>query len=619
VTYRMTFGRMTFGRMTFGRMTFGTTSMIARLRLLSATLLASATYMPTLATAAPETTRAPAAVTALPAAFSRQLDAAQRDQARAAFAAIRAGQWSDAAARIDAMGDALLAPIARAELFLAKGSPKVDTDRLVTLIERAPELPQADALARLARSRGAEELPVLPIERDLIRLPGAPKRQSARAIRSDAVAAALGPQIIRLIKDDRPSDAEALLTSQSADLSPEARTEWTQRVAWSYFLSGDDSAARRMAEGARTGIGDWSVQADWVAGLAAWRQRDYAAAIDAFSAVASRAGDAEMRAAGLFWSARASTAAGRPDLVQTKLRNAARLAETFYGLLAKGALGMAQPSAERGMDFASADWTTLSTRPNARVAAALVEAGETALADQLLRHQARIGADADHAALLHLANRLELPSTQIWLAQHGPRGAGVSASARYPAPSWTPQGGWRVDRALIFAHALQESQFRVDAVSRAGASGLMQLMPGTAQLVARRRGESIDRVRLVEPAVNIEYGQSYLEQLRDMPGTGGLLPKVIAAYNAGPGSVEAWNARGRDRGDPLLFIESIPFVETRAYVAIVLRNYWMYQRQAGQTAVSLKAIAQGMWPRFPGLAGQTAVRLDSVAGIASAD
>jgi soluble lytic murein transglycosylase-like protein len=147
----------------------------------------------------------------------------------------------------------------------------------------------------------------------------------------------------------------------------------------------------------------------------------------------------------------------------------------------------------------------------------------------------------------------------------------------------------------------------------------MQLMPGTAELIARQRGETVDRVRLNEPALNFDYGQSYLQQLADFGGTGGLLPKVIAAYNAGPGSVLNWNARGRDRGDPLLFIESIPFVETRAYVAIVLRNYWMYQRQSGAKPESLKAIAQGMWPRFPGLPGRTAVRLDTLGQTASAD
>jgi soluble lytic murein transglycosylase-like protein len=237
----------------------------------------------------------------------------------------------------------------------------------------------------------------------------------------------------------------------------------------------------------------------------------------------------------------------------------------------------------------------------------------------MLRHQAKIGLSRDHESLIHLAARLNLPATQIWLAQNGPSGAQLSASARYPVPAWTPASGWQVDKALIFAHALQESQFKTNAVSSAGARGVMQLMPGTAQMVARHLGRTLDPASLSQPATSIELGQAYLRELADNSGTGGLLPKVIAAYNAGPTSVANWNARGRNLADPLLFIESIPFVETRAYVAIVLRNYWMYQRHTGAHAPSLMAIAQGLWPRFPGLPGRDAVRLTSLGATAAAD
>jgi soluble lytic murein transglycosylase-like protein len=561
----------------------------------------------------------PSPATSASNSLPRQLTPTERDGYRAVFAAIRAGDWSAATARLDSMAEGSLHPIARAELYLAKGSPKVELNQLLALIEKAPELPQASRLAALAKARGAEALPELPVARDLVRMPGAPQRQSARTTRSDAAAAALAIEITPLVKGDRPSDAEALLNARLYELTDEARTEWEQRVAWSYYLAGDDVSARRLATQAHGGTGEWTVQADWVAGLAAWRQHDCAAAADAFSWVAARARDSEMTAAGLFWAARADMACGRPDKVQARLRTASRLPETFYGLLAGGALGLAPPAPDKRPELAATDWPLLSQRPNIRAAAALAEIGENALADMLLKHQARIGAMQDHEALLHLAARLNLPATQIWLARNGPAGMRMSASARYPSPGWTPQGGWRIDKALIYAHALQESQFRTDAVSPAGARGLMQLMPGTAQLIAKKRGEPIDQSALAEPSLNFEYGQSYLQQLADFSCTAGLLPKVIAAYNAGPASIANWNARGRNLSDPLLFIESIPFVETRAYVAIVLRNYWMYQRQSGAKAESLRAMAQGMWPRFPGLPGKTAVRLDSLGQTASAE
>jgi hypothetical protein len=92
--------------------------------------------------------------------------------------------------------------------------------------------------------------------------------------------------------------------------------------------------------------------------------------------------------------------------------------------------------------------------------------------------------------------------------------------------------------------------------------------------------------------------------------TGGLLPKVIAAYNAGPGSVQTWNRTLDDQGDPLLFIESIPYRETRHYVEIVLRNLWMYELRDGHSPASMDAIAQGLWPRLPGIGGEMAVKRD---------
>jgi soluble lytic murein transglycosylase-like protein len=314
---------------------------------------------------------------------------------------------------------------------------------------------------------------------------------------------------------------------------------------------------------------------------------------------------------------------GRPDLIQGELTSAAQYQETFYGLLARQALGLAPPpppSADAGDD-----WKQLSHLPNIQVAAALIEIGETDLADEVIRHQAAIGDPRDYHALVHLAADLNLPETQLWLAHNGPAGAEPSVAARYPTPDWTPDGGWRVDKALVFAHTLQESRFRRDVVSPAGAYGLMQIRPAAATDIARARGQAdqtYDRAALTRPSTNIEIGQSYLEQLRDQPATQGLLPKVIAAYNAGPVPVAAWNGDPRDNADPLLYIESIPYWETRGYVVSVLRNYWMYEAEEGKKSPSRAALAQDLWPRFPGLKGPTAVRISPPAyarALASAD
>ena len=84
---------------------------------------------------------------------------------------------------------------------------------------------------------------------------------------------------------------------------------------------------------------------------------------------------------------------------------------------------------------------------------------------------------------------------------------------------------------------------------------------------------------------------------------------MIASYNAGPAPIAEWNLR-YDQSDPLLYIESLPYWETRGYVPIILRNYWIYEDRAADRSPSRRALAQGMWPRFPGLAGPTAVRIE---------
>jgi soluble lytic murein transglycosylase-like protein len=538
------------------------------------------------------------------------LDEDQQEGYRRVFTAIRAEQWSDAQLQLDSMKPGPLHAIARAELYTAKNSPKAELPPLMTLLQEAPELPQAQQIARLAKLRGAEELPELPHAQRLVWFNGAPVRQRARSIKSDNAATSVAIEIAPFVKADDGVQAEAVVEKFAADLTPEALSEWQQKVAWIYYVAGDDGNARRMAAKAQQGVGDWAAQADWVGGLAAWRQQDCADAGTSFERVATRASDIEMRSAGLYWGSRADMMCGRPDKVGQKLRAATQYSETYYGLLAKAALAI-EDKPGKGEKLVAQDWQVLARRPNVRVAAALIEIGETGLADKVLRHQARFSTPTEHAALSRLAGRFDLASTQLWLSHNGPAGAKPLLQARYPAPNWTPAGGWRVDKALVYAHTLQESRFNAEVRSAAGAMGLMQVKTGAATDVGRRRGITYAASDLTKPAVNMEIGQSYLEQLRDQPFTGGLLPKVIAAYNAGPTPVQAWNSLTKDNGDPLLYIESIPYWETRGYVMIVLRNYWMYEQQEGRKSSSRSALTQGMWPKFPGLPGASAVRISA--------
>ena len=496
-----------------------------------------------------------------------------------------------------------MSAMARAELYVAPNSPKVEAIQLQALLEIAPYLPQAERLGAMARKRGAEVLPSRPGVRRFSWLGGAPKRDLPTNIASDDIRAEL--QIF--IKNDQSLAAEQFLETKAAELSPEALTELQYRVAWSYYIENDDTAAKRVAAEAQLAGGDWGTQAAWVRGLASWRLREYAAAFEAFDYVSRSAVNDDLKAAGLFWGARAAMAIKQPQFFQPKMQKAAQLPETFYGILASETLGMV-PLASKAAKVAKLDWASLKDQENAALAVGLAEIGQNKLADEALRHQARIGDARQHANLAQLAGSLNLASTQFWLGHYGPSRDQSNAMARYPMPNWEPSGGWRVTPALVYAHTLQESNFRTDVISPAGARGLMQVRPGTAQDMARARGAAFTASELDRPSVNLEYGQSYLEKLRDMPATGGLLPKVIAAYNAGPSPLIRWNSEIRDNGDPLLFIESIPYWETRGYVSIILRNYWIYEMREKKASGSLKGLAQYMWPKFPDANGNVTVR-----------
>ena len=179
---------------------------------------------------------------------------------------------------------------------------------------------------------------------------------------------------------------------------------------------------------------------------------------------------------------------------------------------------------------------------------ALSQIGKDGLADEVLRHQARIGSPSQYQPLSRLARDLGLPATQLWMASSAPYGGKAEPAGRFPTPKWTPAGGWQVDPALVYAHALQESVFRASVVSPAGARGLMQIMPAAARDHAAALGVAGSASDLNKPEVNLAFGQRHLNMLKNDPATQGLLPKVMAAYNAGLVPIGRWNIEIQQQG-----------------------------------------------------------------------
>jgi soluble lytic murein transglycosylase-like protein len=542
---------------------------------------------PPAATPAPAVPRAPTPTVVVP-----------RDW-RGVFDAIDSRNWASARAGIAALPPGPLTAFAKGELYTAKGSPVVDLASIQALLAEAPELPKADQLSRLAVARGATQVPAIYVPRATVNLGSAPGRYRSRPVQGEPAADQLRALLDSLVKVDDAAGAEAQLLTFAPQLSAEARAEAGNRVAFIYYILGLDMDARRVADTWRQGaFGDWAAQSAWTSGLASWRLGDCEAASRAFQQVAAYARQRELRAGGYYWQARSEQACRRPRSVQPLLRAAATTAssaESFYGLLARETLGMdtklpPDPHVHRD--------PPIDHLPNVRRATELARIGEIGLAEEVLRHQAKIGSPGEHHALIQLAKRLDLPGAQLWLANNGQPGAISDAADRYPNPTWSPLNGWRVDPALAYGHIVQESAFRRTAISTAGAVGLMQVLPTTAELVSRNRGVPYSRAVLTSPAYNLEYGQGFIEMMRRSSATAGQLPRVIASYNAGPLPVARW-AGINDKGDPLLWIESIPYWETRYYVPAVLRNMWVYQGLNHQETTTLKAMVQHHWPTFP--------------------
>jgi len=154
-------------------------------------------------------------------------------------------------------------------------------------------------------------------------------------------------------------------------------------------------------------------------------------------------------------------------------------------------------------------------------------------------------------------------------------------------PDWKTIGK-PVEKALVFALARQESEFNPAAGSRVGAQGLMQIMPGTAKLIARQHKVGYTPGKLTtDPAYNVKLGAAHLGDL--VADHGGSYVLTLVSYNAGPRRAREWVAEYGDlRGgqvDPVDWVESIPFQETRQYVQKVLQNVHVYRSRLAPGSV----------------------------------
>lgn len=316
----------------------------------------------------------------------------------------------------------------------------------------------------------------------------------------------------------------------------------------------------------------------WLAGEAAYyklnRPRD---AISAFNSYTAGARTPQTRAKGLYWAGRAARKAGDQQAAQQYFAEAARFFDFFHGQLALEALGKpipAVPSAPILPQLAANAVPPSYTA--ARMSSSFPGWRDSNSFMRALSNSAK--SESDFKNLFAWSNLIGRPDLSV-IAARNARIEGHDGLIRlgYPTIEVPPEhaGNW----TFIHAIARQESQFDRNAVSHAGARGLMQLMPGTARETSGKialayRPEALNS----DVTYNIQLGSTYFQRM--LSYYNGSYPLAVAAYNAGPGNVNKWLARNGDPRtgsiDILDWIEQIPIFETRNYVQRVLENAVMY-------------------------------------------
>ncbi|NNG03943.1 MAG: lytic transglycosylase domain-containing protein [Inquilinus sp.] len=378
-------------------------------------------------------------------------------------------------------------------------------------------------------------------------------------------------------------------------------------IAGGYFYQGVLDKALEQAIASAERSGGKAPLAYWIAGLVSWRLQDYEAAAGHFENFAgAECAGAWSRSAGAYWAARSHLRSRNPEQVSHWLQEAAAFPRTFYGQIARRNLGIDDDLDFRSPALTVAHMEAISAIPAAHRAIGLLQVGRTATArDELIRIRPGDAPPLVQEALIAFADQGEMPQLGFAVASNvQPADSGYFDAALYPLSRFEPENGYEVDQALVHAIIRQESRFNPNARSRAGARGLMQLMPGTAIHVGGRgfRGSS-GRERLYDPPVNMRLGQSYVSRMLVHSQVDGDLMRMLIAYNAGPGNLRRWLGRVQYDDDPLLFIESLPNTETRGYIEHVLANLWIYRRRMGQPTPSLDRVAAGGWPRYTSLDG----------------
>lgn len=392
--------------------------------------------------------------------------------------------------------------------------------------------------------------------------------------------------IYRMGRDDYDGAAELILSVGSEALGrPEF---WAPRrlllARWLMRQGRADEAWRVAATHGLSGGTDFA-ELEFLAGFVALEKLGQPGrALDHFSRLKAAVSTPISLSRANYWLGRAEEAMERNDKAASYYQEAARHQTAYYGLLAAERLGLtldprlldgSVPQGWRQSRFAGS-----SVLEAGRL---LSRAGADSLSGRFFLHLSESLDGDETAQLAGMAIEMNRPHIALRLAKRAAAQGEIVPAAYFPLTDMVPDG-LHVSRALALAIARQESEFDPKARSSANAFGLMQLLPGTAEAMAKELGLDYTTGRLTaDPAFNVTLGSAYLAKMVDEFGPS--IALIASGYNAGPGRPRRWIGEfGDPRTDDIVdWVETIPFAETRTYVMRVVEGVVIYRaRLKGQ-------------------------------------
>lgn len=394
------------------------------------------------------------------------------------------------------------------------------------------------------------------------------------------------------IRHDAYDGAADLLLERSASAEslgdPERWASWRGILARREMRLGNDDEAYRLASGHQLSSGSAYADLEWLSGYIALRRLNRPdVALAHFGRFQSAVSSPISLGRAGYWQGRAFEALGRNEEARQAYGFGARYQTAFYGLLAAEKLGLSLDPALVGAG-PQVDWRDAAFTGTGlfRAGELLAAADDEQDADRFLLHMAESLPETGLEQLADYALDHQRPHLALLVAKEAAGRGHVLPRAYFPL-NGLEKMDLPVAPELALSIARRESEFDPQVVSHAGAKGLMQVMPGTAKLMAAATGQGYDEGRLTSDwRYNAGLGSAYLAKLEAEFGP---TPALVAAgYNAGPGRPRQWIKDFGDPRDPSVdvvdWVESIPYTETQNYVMRVAECLPIYRaRLAGQS------------------------------------